>query len=140
MMRFVLDASMAGALILDDEGHDIGGTVLDAMVAGGALAPNLLVHEATNLVAMAVRKGRAEPAAARRALKDFLGLPIGFSEPGSGASAVAVLNVAMKHRLTGYDAAYLELALREGAALATLDRALRKAATDEGVALLPAET
>jgi predicted nucleic acid-binding protein len=139
MMRFVLDASMAGALILDDESDDFGEAILDKMVEGGALAPNLLVHEATNLVAMAVRKGRAEPAAARQALKDFLGLPIAFSEPGSAAGAVEVLNVAMKHRITGYDAAYLDLAIREDVALATLDKALRRAAEDEGVRLLPSQ-
>lgn len=139
-MRFVLDASMAGALMLDDERNDFAESLLDAMIADRALAPNLLIHEATNLISIAVRKGRADPAAARHALSDFLGLPIDFCEPGSGSGAVAVLNLAMKHRLTGYDAAYLDLALRENAMLATFDKLLRRAAEAEGVGLLPSET
>lgn len=48
----------------------------------------------------------------------------------------AVLRLARTHRLSVYDAAYLELAQREGLPLATLDAALQKAAAGEGVALL----
>jgi predicted nucleic acid-binding protein len=48
----------------------------------------------------------------------------------------AVLRLARTHRLSVYDAAYLELAQREGVPLATLDVDLRKAAANEGVALL----
>jgi predicted nucleic acid-binding protein len=44
--------------------------------------------------------------------------------------------LARRHRLTVYDAAYLELALREGLALATLDTALAEAARAEGVSVL----
>ena len=46
--------------------------------------------------------------------------------------------LARKHKLTVYDAAYLELAKREGLPLATVDRALEKAAIAEGVALFGA--
>jgi predicted nucleic acid-binding protein len=48
----------------------------------------------------------------------------------------AVLRLARAHRLSVYDAAYLELAQREGVPLATLDAGLRTAAAAEGVALL----
>ena len=50
----------------------------------------------------------------------------------------ALMTLARKHRLTVYDAAYLELAKREALPLATLDRALEKAAIAEGVALFGA--
>ncbi len=50
----------------------------------------------------------------------------------------ALMTLARKHRLTVYDAAYLELAKREALPLATLDRALEKAAVAEGVALFGA--
>jgi predicted nucleic acid-binding protein len=46
------------------------------------------------------------------------------------------MSLARRHRVTVYDAAYLELALREGLPLATLDAALADAARAEGVALL----
>jgi predicted nucleic acid-binding protein len=47
-------------------------------------------------------------------------------------------DLARRHNLTFYDAAYLELALREDIALATLDHALVRAATAEGVLLIAA--
>jgi predicted nucleic acid-binding protein len=46
------------------------------------------------------------------------------------------MTLARRHKLTAYDAAYLELALREGLALATLDAALIQAAKAEGVELI----
>jgi predicted nucleic acid-binding protein len=49
----------------------------------------------------------------------------------------AVLRLARTHRLSVYDAAYLELAQREGLPLATLDADLKKAAAGEAVALMP---
>ena len=51
----------------------------------------------------------------------------------------AVLTLARQHRLTVYDASYLELAQREAVPLATLDRDLRNAAAALGVALIDAE-
>ena len=50
----------------------------------------------------------------------------------------ALMSLARERNLTVYDAAYLELAMREGLPLATLDRALEKAAIAEGVALFGA--
>ena len=52
----------------------------------------------------------------------------------------AVMALALRHRLTVYDAAYLELALREALPLATLDAALSAAAQAEGVTLIGKET
>ena len=52
------------------------------------------------------------------------------------SQATAILDLAEKHGLTAYDAAYLELAERLGLALGTLDIDLRKAAETEGVAIL----
>ena len=50
--------------------------------------------------------------------------------------AEAVFALARRHGLTFYDAAYLELAMRERIALATLDQALARAAIAEGVPLI----
>jgi predicted nucleic acid-binding protein len=47
-----------------------------------------------------------------------------------------ILPVARQQSLSGYDAAYLELALRQGLPLATLDEQLRRAAKTTGVVLL----
>ena len=53
-------------------------------------------------------------------------------QPGSSR----VMALARRHRLTAYDASYLDLALRTDGPLATLDRTLARAATAEGVPLL----
>jgi predicted nucleic acid-binding protein len=67
---------------------------------------------------------------------DFLrGLPI---EIAPLPEELAVLSLARRHQLSFYDAAYLELAQRERIALATLDRALARAAVAEGVELIGA--
>ncbi len=47
----------------------------------------------------------------------------------------ATLELGAKHKLTGYDAVYLELAVRKRAALATLDKALARAAEAEHIPL-----
>ena len=53
------------------------------------------------------------------------------------ADSVSTLRIARLHRLSVYDARYLELAVRDGRPLATLDRRLAAAAVAEGVALVP---
>lgn len=62
-------------------------------------------------------------------------LPIQFDR---AAGSDGVMDLARRHRLTAYDAAYLELAQRERVPLATLDGALMRAASAESVALLDA--
>jgi predicted nucleic acid-binding protein len=52
-------------------------------------------------------------------------------------ATTATIALGRQHKLTSYDAAYLELAMRRGVALATLDKNLRKAAVMEGVPVLP---
>ncbi len=68
-------------------------------------------------------------------LRDLGLLPIRLEPPDDDAS---LMTLARKRKLTVYDAAYLELAKREALPLATLDRALEKAAIAEGVALFGA--
>ncbi|MCX6617450.1 MAG: type II toxin-antitoxin system VapC family toxin [Acidobacteria bacterium] len=53
-----------------------------------------------------------------------------------GARLQETLAIATERNLTAYDAAYLELAMREGAQLATLDGDLRRAATEAGVRVI----
>ena len=57
--------------------------------------------------------------------------------PGPGGTGT-VLALATAEALTTYDATYLELAIRRGVPLATTDKALRRAATRHGLAVLPA--
>ncbi len=59
----------------------------------------------------------------------------------SGALIFAdVHRIAVTYRLTSYDAAYLELALRRNCPLATLDNDLIRAANAAGVPVIVATT
>ena len=85
---------------------------------------------------MAVRRNRNDLDRVARFAADLASLAIRFEPPRAPATWSAVVELATRHRLTVYDAAYLELAQRTGLPLATLDQGLRKAAQAEGVPLV----
>ena len=89
-----------------------------------------------NVLEMNVRRGRHDAAFRDAALADLAVLPIGIDAETDRQAWGATVRLAARHRLTMYDAAYLELAQRRGLPLATLDKELRDAATAEGVILL----
>lgn len=83
-----------------------------------------------NLFIVNERRGRLGSDTTARALALLADLPIQLDRTPDGE---ALLQLARRHRLTVYDAAYLELALREAIPLTTLDEALARAARAEGV-------
>lgn len=92
--------------------------------------------EVANVLEMGVRKGRSNPAFRDAALADLALLPIAVDQETDRHAWESTTKLAARHRLTLYDAAYLELTRRRGLPLATLDSELRLAATVEQVALL----
>src|SRR5437588_8116749 len=93
-------------------------------VADTAVVPALWLYEIVNVVALAARKGRITQPHATQFLQSLTDLPIEVDYPSSALLFKAAPRLAEQHRLTGYDAAYLELALRLGLPLATLDQEL----------------
>lgn len=69
-------------------------------------------------------------------IADLKDLPITVDVDGVGRSYSSILRLCRQHQLSSYDAAYLDLALVEGVAIATLDKNLRTAARAAGVQLL----
>jgi predicted nucleic acid-binding protein len=92
--------------------------------------------EVMNGLIMAVRRKRIDLDRVVRFAGDLAALSIRIERPHEPAAWNTIVQVATKHNLTIYDAAYLELAQRTGLPLATLDGDLRKAALAEGAALL----
>lgn len=131
-MPFALDASIAAVWCLRDEQDSLAEQALDAAGAAQAHVPTLFWFEVRNLVALNERRGRLSEAdgAAFLGLLDRLALDV-----DTDPSSAEVLSLARAHRLTAYDAAYLELARRRGLPLATLDNRLGHAATAAGVDL-----
>jgi predicted nucleic acid-binding protein len=131
----VLDASVAGVWALPDESDGTATAALHHIVAHGGIVSSLFPWEIRNILVMAERRRRLEPQDADAFLADIADLPI---EVDLAAKAAAVVALARTHRLSVYDALYLELARRRRLPLATLDRALLAAARAEGVAVFGA--
>src|SRR5437899_498031 len=106
------------------------------MTERGAWVPALWRLEVANVLQMNVRHGRHDAAFRDAALADLAILPISIDAETERHAWGSTLRLAEQHRLTLYDAAYLELAQRRGMPLATLDQELRDAASAEGVVLL----
>lgn len=132
-MPFVIDASVAACWAFDDEDQPLARRVLDRLRDERAIAPALWWFEMLNIMAVNERRGRLSAADAAGFLRIVGRLGIATDRTPDDA---AILSLARRHRLTAYDAAYLELALREGVPLATLDQALARAAATEGCALI----
>jgi predicted nucleic acid-binding protein len=129
----VLDASIAASWYFSDEGSKRADEVLDGLEHDSALVPILWWFEVRNVLMIGERRRRSTPKMATEFVSWLATLPIRQSELPDEEGVFAL---ARHHQLTFYDAAYLELAKREGLALATLDAQLAKAARAEGVPLV----
>jgi predicted nucleic acid-binding protein len=98
-----------------------------------AVVPALWLYEVVNVVELATRKGRIPGEKALAFLESLADLPIQVENPSRTQVFSAVRTLASQFQLTGYDAAYLELAIRHKLPIASLDRALSRAALAAGV-------
>jgi predicted nucleic acid-binding protein len=136
MPALVLDCSVTLAWLLADEQPAAAAQVLDQVVEEGAIAPGLWPLEVGNALLVAERRGRLSSWNRTQALQGLAGLPIEIDGETAGRAWRETLALAETHRLTLYDATYLELALRRSLPLATFDAAMRAAAVTAGVPLL----
>lgn len=111
--------------------------LLNRVVAGEpVIVPAHWSIEVTNGLLIPVRRGRLPRRKIEEFMKDIGDLPVQIESARSPDAWPALVALAEKHRLTTYDAAYLELAQRAGLPLATLDNDLRKAAQAKGAFLV----
>ncbi|MBI5280721.1 MAG: type II toxin-antitoxin system VapC family toxin [Candidatus Solibacter usitatus] len=97
-----------------------------------AVAPRLWAYEIRNSVLMGIRRGRISKPDGEQFLTSMNEMNVRLSEP---ASYDEVFALAQEYGLTVYDAAYLDMAIRERVPLASLDVQLVRAAKKAGVAL-----
>ncbi len=135
MSGFILDCSMAMAWYLEDEASPRGDAVLASLESQEAVVPSHWPLEVANVLAICERKKRLTPPRISQILNLLGGLSIAIDEQTTKRALGDVLSLARAHRLTAYDAAYLELALRTGCPLASLDAELNASATGLGIAL-----
>ena len=133
---FVVDCSVAMTWLFDDEATDGTDELLDRLATEKALVPSWWFVEVTNVIALAERRGRITAAQSGAVIAGLGKLDIEQDEEAPGRAFSHLLPLCRKHKLTSYDAMYLDLAVRRGLPLATLDVDLRKAAKSVGVKLL----
>lgn len=133
----VLDVSLSCAWCFADEATEAGWAILSRLQTSAAHVPSLWLWETANVLIQAERRERITAAAMRTFLGLLEALPIHIDQASTATIWHDTLALARAHRLTSYDAAYLELALRLGLPLASRDQALQAAARSEGVPLLP---
>lgn len=131
-MAVVIDASIAIAWCVRDRPRTpYADTVIDRREEEGILVPDLFWHEVRSVLLVAERRGRIEEGTTEDHLKDLRQLSL---QNDSEQNDDQVTALARQHKLSGYDAAYLETAKRHKANLVTLDKKLARAAAEEGVA------
>jgi predicted nucleic acid-binding protein len=135
-VSFVLDNSVALTWCFEDERTPATAALLEQVGELGAQAPMLWPLEALNGLLVAERRGRLD-ASRRLRLAGFLrALPITLDVDTASQAWSETARLAERFGLSAYDAAYLELAQRRDLPLASLDRALRAAATVLGLTVL----
>jgi predicted nucleic acid-binding protein len=123
----VIDACTVISWVLDDEDSASARPALETAARDGALVPGNFLTEIVHALARAQRRGRVDEATGEIALTEILAFPLRTEIPDPHA----ILSLARLHALTGYDAAYLALALQTQVPLATIDETLRDAARSE---------
>jgi predicted nucleic acid-binding protein len=134
-MPFVLDASIAACWAFEDEDHPVAAVALERIRTDEARAPSLWWFEVRNTLLVNERRGRLTEADVAAFLRGLSRLGVTLDRTPDEA---ALLALARRHRLTVYDASYLELTQREGIPLATLDSELANAARAEKLPLIGA--
>jgi predicted nucleic acid-binding protein len=136
MNEFVLDCSATVPWAFESEATPETDALLDNLSAGGkAWVPALWHLELGDVLLGAQRKGRIDKAGIEKFLST---LDVYDIEVDSETMALAwpkTLALAESFGLSVYDASYLELALRRGLPLATLDKSLRAAIQEAGGSL-----
>lgn len=132
-MPFVVDASVAACWLLPDENDHRADAAFARFPTDTALAPSLWWFEMRNIFLSSERRGRLNSLTTAQFLSLLNDMSIQIDRHPNETD---MMTLARRHKLTAYDATYLELALRQHLPLATLDTALMRAAKAEGVKVI----
>ena len=137
MAAFVLDVSACMPWCCEDEATAASEELLGRAARRDALhVPSVWPWEMMNAVAVSVRRQRITAERAQQFFEQLAAFDFQIAPAPALAEFGQLSLLASQHRLTAYDAAYLDLARRLSLPLATLDDDLRKAARAEGIPVL----
>jgi predicted nucleic acid-binding protein len=135
-MSFVLDNSITMRWYFADGSPQeltYATRVLEAMKTNEAVVPSLWGLEVANVLVRSEDKGLATEARSEAFVGMLQRMNISVDSATFAQALAGTMQIARRYKLSAYDAAYLEIALREGLSLATLDEALLEAAERAGV-------
>lgn len=135
-MNWVADCSVAMAWCFEDEATPRTETLLDRTETDAVVVPLHWPLELANVLRTAVKRGRLSESQSAQKAAALMSLSVRYDGLTHQLAFTTTYQLAQKYKLTSYDAAYLELAIRLGAELATNEEALIGAAKKAGVALL----
>ncbi len=135
-MAFVLDCSVALSWYFKDEATDRTNELRERIMEEQLFVPALWPLEITNALLAAYRRKRIVKNDLANILSDLRELPSEVDRETDAMVWEHSLHLAQRHRLSIYNATYLELALRKQASIATLDKELIRASKSAGVKVL----
>ena len=125
---FVIDASVVMSWCFKDETNRYADGILDLLEEATALVPSIWPLEVGNVLLVAERRKRLSEADSMRFITLLSELPIIVEQEPPERLIHEILTLAREHKLSSYDASYLDLAMRKGLSLATIDKNLVAAA------------
>ncbi len=134
--NFVIDNSVVMAWCFKDETSLYADTILDSLEKAIAFVPLIWPLEVGNVLLVAERKKRLSEADSTRFIALLSELPIIIEQEAPERMIKEILAVAREHKLSSYDASYLDLAMKKGLPIATLDKNLLAAAKRSQVPII----
>lgn len=134
--QFVIDCSVVMSWCFEDEDSSYSSNILEMLENAECLVPHIWALEVANVLLVAERRNRLTKADSSQFLTYLKTLSIQADETPPYTVLDDILTLGRQCDLSAYDAAYLELAIRKGLPIATLDDRLRSAAKGLGVALV----
>ena len=125
---FVIDNSVVMTWCFKDEKNKYTDAILDTLEFSTAFVPSIWPLEVGNVLLVAERKKRLSEADSTRFIALLTELPIMIEQEPPDRMLKDILALAREHQLSSYDASYLDLAMRKGLPIATLDNGLIAAA------------
>ncbi len=133
---FIIDNSVIMAWCFKDETNQYADSVLDRLEDATGFVPSIWPLEVCNVLLVAERRKRIGEAGSTRFIALLTELPIVVEQESPERMLKEIFAIARKHKLSSYDASYLDLAMRKGLPLATLDNNLIAAAKRSQVAIV----
>jgi len=132
LKKFILDCSVYISWCLREETIKESSKVLKSIIKNEIIVPSLWAYEVTNVLTISVRRYKLTVAETHSLINDIKLLPIEFDTP-TIEDISNIFNIANEQKLSAYDAAYIELALRTNTPIASFDKEVVKVSEKLGI-------